>query len=50
MVYESMKGHDIEMYSAYEKLKSVVAERFMRTFKNKICKYVTLKSKNAYIN
>ena len=30
--------------------KSVVAERFIRTLKTKIYKYMTLVSKNVYIN
>ena len=36
------------MYSTHTKEKSVVAERFIRTLKKKICKYVT--SKNRYID
>ena len=39
-----------KMYSAHNKGKSVVAERFFRTLKNKIYKYMTLVSKNVYIN
>ena len=39
----------IEMYSAHNEGKSVVAERFIRTIKNKIYKYMTSKSKNEYI-
>ena len=38
------------MYSIHNKGKSVVAERFIRTLKNKICKYTTLVSKSVYIN
>ena len=30
--------------------KSVVAERYIRTLKNKICKYMTSISKNVYID
>ena len=37
------------MYSTHNKAKSVVAERVIRTLKNKICKYMTLISKNVYI-
>ena len=33
--------NDIEMYSAHDEGKSVVAERFSRTLKNKIYKYMT---------
>ena len=39
---------DIEMYSAYNEGKSVVAERFVRTSKNKIFKHMTALSKNVY--
>ena len=38
------------MYSIHNKGKSVVAERFIITLKTKICKYVTSRSKNAYID
>ena len=38
------------MYSAHNEGKSVVAERFIRTLKNKICKYMTAISKNMYID
>ena len=37
----------IEIYSKYDEGKSVVAERFVRTWKNKIYKYITLISKNV---
>ena len=37
------------MYSIHNKGKSVVAERFIRTLKNKIFKYMTSISKNVYI-
>ena len=36
------------MYSTYNEGKSVVAERFIRTIKNKIYKYMTSISKNVY--
>ena len=39
----------MEMYSTYSESKSVVAERFIRTLKNKIYKYLTSTSKNVYI-
>ena len=35
------------MYSAYNEAKSVVAERFIRTLKNKVFKYMTAISKNV---
>ena len=38
------------MYSTNNKGKFVVAERFIRTLKNKIYKYMTSKSKNVYID
>ena len=37
------------MYSAHNKGKSIVAERFVRTLKTKIYKYTTLISKSVYI-
>ena len=45
-----MKISNIEMYSTYNQGKSVVAERFIRTLKNKIFKHMTTTSKNVYIN
>ena len=38
------------MFSTHNQGKSVVAERFMRTVKNKIYKYMTSVSKNSYID
>ena len=38
------------MYSTYNEGKSVVAERFIRTLKNKIFKHLTTISKNVYID
>ena len=38
------------MYSIHNEEKSVLAERFIRTLKTKIYKYMTSVSKNAYIN
>ena len=35
-----MQDNDTEMYSAHNEEKSVVAERFIRTLKNKIYKYL----------
>ena len=45
-----LKDSDIEMYSIQNEGKSVVAERFIRTLKNKIYKYMTSVSKNLYID
>ena len=42
--------NDIEMYSAHNEGKSVVVERFIRTIKNKVYKYMTSISKNVYID
>ena len=36
------------MYSTYNEGKSVVAERFIRTLKNKLYKHMTASGKNAY--
>ena len=38
------------MYSIHNEGISVVAERFIRTLKNKIYKYMTSIPKNVYIN
>ena len=43
-----LKENDIEMYSTHNEGKSVVAERFIRTLKNKIFKHVIAVSKNVY--
>ena len=44
------KKNNIEMYSTYNKRKSVVAKRFIRTLKNKIFKHMTAISKNIYFD
>ena len=38
------------MYSTYSERKSVVAERFIRTLRNKIFKHMTAVSKNVYFD
>ena len=38
------------MYSTHNEGKSVVAERFIRTLKNKIYKHMTANSENVYFN
>ena len=38
------------MYSTFNEGKSVVAERFIRTLKNKIFKHMTAISKNIYVD
>ena len=45
-----LKDIDIEMYSVHNEGKFVVAERFIRTLKTKIYKYMTSVSKNVYID
>ena len=45
-----MKINNIEVYSTYNEGKSVVAERFIRTLKNKIFKHMTTVSKNVYFD
>ena len=45
-----LKNNDIELYSIHNHRKSVVAERFIRTLKTKIYKYMTSISENVYIN
>ena len=45
-----LKDKDVEMYSTNNECKSVVAERFIRTLKTKIYKYMTSVSKNVYID
>ena len=45
-----LQDNDIVMYSTHNEGKSVVAERFIRTLKRKIYKYMTSISKNVYID
>ena len=45
-----LNDNDIEVYSIYNKGKSVVAERFIRTLKNKIFKDMTAISKTVYFD
>ena len=45
-----LHDNNIVMYSANNEGKSVVAERFIRTLKNKIYNYMTSISKNVYID
>ena len=44
-----LQNDNIEMYSMHNEGKSIVAEKIIRTLKNKIYKYMTLISKNVYI-
>ena len=48
--FSGLEKNDIEMHSTHNEEKSVIAERFIRTLKNKIYEYMTSISKNVYIN
>ena len=49
IVFEKwLSDNDINMYSTYNEGKSVVAERFIRTLKNKLYKHMTATGKNVY--
>ena len=43
-----LSDNDVIMYSRYNEGKSVVAERFIRTLKNKFYKHMTATGKNVY--
>ena len=45
-----LKGNDIEMYLIHNEGKYIVAERYIRTLKTKIYKYMTSVSKDVYID
>ena len=45
-----LNGNDISMYSTHNEGKSVVAERFIKTLKNKISKHRTAVGKNIYFD
>ena len=45
-----LQYNNIEMYSTHNKGKSVVGERFIRTLKISVYKYMTLIPKNVYID
>ena len=45
-----LKENDIEMYSTFTEGKSFVAERFIKTLKNKIYKHMTTIGENVYFN
>ena len=45
-----LKINNIEMYSTYNEGKYVVAERFIRTLKNKIFKHMAAVSRNVYFD
>ena len=43
-----LSDNDIIMYSTFNEDKSVIAERFIRTLKNKLYKHMTASDKNVY--
>ena len=45
-----LEKNDMEMHSMHNEGKSLLTERFIRTLKNKIYKYMTSVSKNVYID
>ena len=45
-----LSDNDTVMYSTFNESKSVVAERFIRTLKNKLYKHMTATGKNVYYN
>ena len=45
-----LQDNGMEIYSTHSEGKSVVAEIFSRTLKNKICECMTSKSKDVYID
>ena len=50
LLTKRLKDNDIEMHSTHNEGKSVFAERFVRTLKTKIYKYITSVSKIVYID
>ena len=45
-----LKDNNMEMYSSHNEGKFVVAERFIRTLKNRIYKHITAVTKNIYFD
>ena len=45
-----LQDNDVEMYLTHNEGKSVISERFIRTLKNNIYKYLTSIPKNMYID
>ena len=45
-----LKINNIEMYSTYKEVKPLIAERFIKTMKNKIFKHMTAVSKYIYFD
>ena len=46
----SLQDNNIEMYSTINEGATALAQRFIRTLRNKIYKYMTSLSKNGYID
>ena len=44
------RNNAIEMYLTHNEEKYVISERFIRSVKNKVYKYISLISKNTYID
>ena len=44
------RNNAIEMYLIHNEEKYVISERFIRILKNKVYKYISLISKNTYID
>ena len=42
------KKSDIKAYSTHNKRKSVITERFIRTFKSKIYEYMNVRTRNVF--
>ena len=49
-IKDFLKINNVEIYSTHNQGKSVVAERFIRTLKNKIFKHMKAISKNVYVD
>ena len=49
-VKDFLKMNNVEMYLTYNEAKSVIAERFIRTLKNKVFKHMAAISKNVYFD
>ena len=45
-----LQNNDTDMYSSHNEGKAVLAEKLIRTFKNRIYKYMTSITKNMYID
>ena len=48
LIIDFLKNNDIEIYSTHNEWKSVIAERFIKTLKDKIYKYITSVSKYVF--